>query len=121
MKMITIYPEQTIEDRIRQYFNDHEEEIRTSTKKGSKPTVWFDTFLTHGFNDRFIAAHSETDFNVIDDHKVDVDARIIANQHILDMEKSKIIFKDFKLPPKDSLALELELESLKVQKSLNTY
>lgn len=121
MKMITIYPEQTIEGRIKQYFNDHEDEIKNLTKKGSKPTIWFDAFLTHGFNDRFIAAHSETDFNVTDDHNVDVDSRIIANQHILDMEKSKIIFKDFKLPPKDSLALELELESLKVQKSLNTY
>lgn len=119
MKMVTIYPEQTIEGRIRQYFNDHEEEIKTSTKKGSKPTVWFDTFLIHGFTDRFIAAHSETDFNVIDDHKVDIDARIIANKRILDMEKSRILFKDFKLPAKDSLTLELELDSLKVQKQLN--
>lgn len=118
MKMVTIYPEQTIEGRIKQYFNDHEDEIKNLTKKGSKPTVWFDAFLTHGFNDRFIAAHSESDFNIVDDHKVDIDARIIANKRILDMEKSRILFKDFKLPAKDSLTLELELESLKVQKQL---
>lgn len=119
MDIVTIYPDQTIEDRIKQYFNDHEDEIKNLTKKGSKPTIWFDAFLTHGFNDRFIAAHSETNFDVTDDHNVDVDARIIANQHILDIEKSKIIFKGFKLPPKDSLTLELELDSLKVQKQLN--
>lgn len=119
MDIVTVYTTQTIADRVKQYFNENKEEIRALTKNGSKPTVWFDTFLIHGFTDRFIAAHSETDFNVVDDHKVDIDTRIIANKRILDMEKSRILFKDFKLPAKDSLTLELELDSLKVQKQLN--
>lgn len=118
MTLVLINTDRSIEHQIKRYFERHQKDVDDYKSKGVTPTVWFDAFLVNGFNQRFIEAHSGEDFKYIEDDRLDLSTRILANRSLVDMDSSDRFFPDFNLSFEDSTALQIELDQLKSLQSL---
>lgn len=118
MTLVLINTDRSIEEQIKRYFKRHQKDIHSLTNKGVTPTVWFDAFLVNGFNQRFIEAHSGSDFEFVEDGRLDLDTRIQANHSLIDIDDDDRFFSYINLSLEDSTALHIELDQLKALQSL---
>lgn len=118
MTLVLINTDRPIEDQIKDYFERHQKDVDYYKSKGVTPTIWFDTFLVNGFNQRFIEAHSGEDFEFVEDDRLDLDTRIQANRSLIDIDDDDRFFSYINLSLEDSTALQIELDQLKSLQSL---